>query len=207
MLWVASEKIHGSNFSVHVFGNFAKYGRRSDFITKEIPLPLENVNKIDEYFIESFYDARNIVKGFHNNLSDVWKALSEDFPEMNRFSLFGEYFGGNWPAEHKLAIKDGPKHIQQGIYYTPKHEFMAFDIYVCLKDQSFWVDVTDLPKYLGGHVKSVPVHAKGTFKDVFAIDTKIDSTIPEILGLERLEKNLIEGMVIRPNKSLKDAHQ
>jgi hypothetical protein len=30
----------------------------------------------------------------------------------------------------------------------------------------------------------------------------IDSTIPELLELPKLEKNLIEGMVIRPNRNI-----
>lgn len=35
------------------------------------------------------------------------------------------------------------------------------------------------------------------------IETVIDSTIPELLGLPKLDKNIIEGMVIRPNTNLK----
>ena len=34
------------------------------------------------------------------------------------------------------------------------------------------------------------------------MDIKINSTIPELLGLEKLDKNIIEGMVIRPNSNL-----
>lgn len=53
---------------------------------------------------------------------------------------------------------------------------------------------------------SVPIYAKGTFDEVLKTDIKIDSTIPELLGLKRVEKNLIEGMVIRPNKNLRTAN-
>ena len=38
------------------------------------------------------------------------------------------------------------------------------------------------------------------------VEIKIDSTIPELLGLPRLPNNLIEGMVIRPNKNLSTEH-
>lgn len=34
------------------------------------------------------------------------------------------------------------------------------------------------------------------------MNTKIDSTVPELLGLEKIEKNIIEGMVIRPNSNI-----
>jgi hypothetical protein len=41
---------------------------------------------------------------------------------------------------------------------------MAFDIFVYTKDKAFWIEVLDIPKYLGDEVKSVPVYTKGTFK-------------------------------------------
>lgn len=41
---------------------------------------------------------------------------------------------------------------------------------------------------------------------MLAIETVIDSTIPELLGLARLEKNIIEGMVLRPNKNLSNSY-
>lgn len=46
--WVASEKIHGSNFSVFCDGQIVKYGRRNDFLTKDIPVGEE---KVDTYFV------------------------------------------------------------------------------------------------------------------------------------------------------------
>lgn len=117
---------------------------------------------------------------------------------MVRFAIYGEYFGGNYPnMETKL------KSVQKGVYYIPHHEFMAFDIRIFTDKTTFWVDVTDIPKCLQGNLKSVPIYAQGTFDQMFALDTKIDSTIPELCGLPKVEKNIIEGFVIRPNKSLK----
>lgn len=40
---------------------------------------------------------------------------------MIKFSIYGEYFGGNWPLEHPNAIKGGPKQVQKGVCYTPEH--------------------------------------------------------------------------------------
>ena len=34
ILWTASEKIHGSNFSIHFNGETVRYGRRTDFLSK-----------------------------------------------------------------------------------------------------------------------------------------------------------------------------
>lgn len=72
ILWVASEKIHGSNFSIHFNGEFVRYGRRTDFLTKDIPVPCANPG---EYFNETFYDARNLVTKFHNKLQTVYDNI------------------------------------------------------------------------------------------------------------------------------------
>ena len=49
---------------------------------------------------------------------------------------------------------------------------------------------------------SIPIYARGTFNEIYEIETKIDSTIPQLLGLNKIEKNIIEGMVLRPNTSV-----
>lgn len=59
-----------------------------------------------------------------------------------------------------------------------------------------------IPKLLGNYIPSVPIYAKGTFETVFNTKSDIDSTIPAVLGLTNLEKNICEGLVIRPNKNL-----
>ncbi len=69
-------------------------------------------------------------------------------------------------------------------------------------ETAYWVDVLDIPNILKEAIPSVPVYAKGSFEEVFNIDTVIDSTIPELLGYPKLEKNITEGMVIRPNRNL-----
>jgi hypothetical protein len=37
------------------------------------------------------------------------------------------------------------------------------------------------------------------------IDSVFDSTIPELLGLQRLEKNITEGLVLRPNVNVSNS--
>lgn len=40
---------------------------------------------------------------------------------------------------------------------------MAFDIKIFTEKSVFWVDVTDIHKYLQDDIKSVPIFLKGTF--------------------------------------------
>ena len=83
---------------------------------------------------------------------------------MLKFSIYGEYFGGNFPgADSKM------KPVQKGIAYCPNHEFMAFDIKVSIPEYNFWVDVTDFDKFLKDNIKYVPIYARGTFDEVFNI--------------------------------------
>lgn len=184
---------------MHFNGQTACYGRRTDFLTKEIPVPCENPG---EFFKESFFDARNLVAKFHNKLTDVFNTIKEYDPKMLKFAIYGEYFGGNWPENHPDYVKTGMKSVQRGVYYTPTHEFFAFDICVITEERNYWVDVLDIPKLLKDNINHVPVYTKGSFDEVFAMNTVIDSTIPTLLGLTKLEKNIIEGMVIRPNHNL-----
>lgn len=80
---------------------------------------------------------------------------------------------------------------------------MAFDIKIFTDKTAFWVDVEDIPKCLKDNLKSVPIFARGTFDQMFDIESKIDSTIPGLLGLPKVDNNIIEGFVIRPNRNLK----
>lgn len=43
------------------------------------------------------------------------------YPDLVNFTIYGEYFGGNWPVDDPAYQKNGPKHVQKGVYYTPNH--------------------------------------------------------------------------------------
>lgn len=48
---------------------------------------------------------------------------------------------------------------------------MAFDIFVVTEHKAYWVDVFDIPKLLKDNIKSIPVYMKGTFDEVFNVNT------------------------------------
>lgn len=95
-----------------------RYGRRTDFLTRDIPVPCKNPG---EYFNETFYDARNLVSRFHNDLPEVFGNIKHFDPKVLKFAIYGEYFGGNWPVNHPQGVKNGSKCVQKGVYYTPKN--------------------------------------------------------------------------------------
>jgi len=81
--------------------------------------------------------------------------------------------------------------VQAGVYYTPHHEFFAFDIFLVTTEKAYWVDVTDISGFLKNWIPTVPIFAKGSFEEIFNLDTKFDSTIPELLGLPKLQNNIV----------------
>lgn len=86
VLWVASEKIHGANFSVWCDGKIVRYGRRKDFITKDIPV---EEKQLDEYFLEPFFNANRLVGRFHHRLGMIFKRLQEKFKGVTSYTLYG----------------------------------------------------------------------------------------------------------------------
>lgn len=68
-----------------------------------------------------------------------------------------------------------------------------------MEDGNQWVKVTELEGLVGDYIPTVPIYKRGTFDEVFAVDIGIDSTVPPLVGMPKLENNLIEGMVIRPD--------
>lgn len=112
-----------------------------------------------KYFKESFYDAGNYVAKIQAKLPNIYSELKAAFPDMTKFSIYGEYFGGNWPEPTGCKFKP----VQKGISYCPQHEFMAFDIKITTSEINFWVDATDIAKFLGDNIKHVPIYAQGKF--------------------------------------------
>ena len=61
------------------------------------------------------------MKKFHNNLKPIYEKIKGMYPDLVNFTIYGEYFGGNWPVDDPAYQKNGPKHVQKGVYYTPNH--------------------------------------------------------------------------------------
>jgi len=61
------------------------------------------------------------------------------------------------------------------------------------------VRVTELDHFLNKYIPTVPIYKKGSLDEILEVNIDIDSTIPESLGLPKPDKNLIEGMVLRPD--------
>ena len=89
--------------------------------------------------------------------------------------------------------------IQKGVFYTPNHDFYAFDILIHneLEDKYLAVDeVNSLFEKVGFfYAKTL---FKGTLNECLNYPNDFQSKISGWLGLPQIEDNICEGVVIRP---------
>jgi len=41
---------------------------------------------------------------FHNRLPEVFANIKNVDPEVLEFTIYGEFFGGNWPINHPQGV-------------------------------------------------------------------------------------------------------
>eukprot|EP00981_Chlorochromonas_danica_P009873 scaffold2858_cov245-Ochromonas_danica.AAC.12 len=132
--------------------------------------------------------------------------------------VYGELFGGWYPPnptsysgpldvrlsrDGRLLVPQSERAIQEGVYYSPRIDFMAFDLYVVYTDKTKsgflpYSQARELFHRAG--VPCVEPLMVGRKKDVMNYDPVFDSTIPARLLQPALPRmtNLAEGIVIRP---------
>ncbi|MBA42613.1 MAG: hypothetical protein CMF62_01300 [Magnetococcales bacterium] len=186
--WIATEKIHGTNFSFHILNDEIKCGKRSGFIDKK----------------ENFYNYQNILEKYRNKLFELFNLYNKKYKNLNMVIIYGEYFGGWYPAKdynYSDTIKCEGKPIQKGVYYHYEKEFIAFDVTIeydnLILELPFAEFKDTLPKF---GFKVVPILVSGNYTDVMKIDLEVNSIIPDLysLHLSPDKMNIIEGVVIRP---------
>jgi Rnl2 family RNA ligase len=175
--WCATEKIHGSNFSVIYANGELKYARRTDVLKKD----------------EQFFSYKDAMTKHEDKFNQLFKHLVEE-RKATTVQLFGELHGGIYPN-----MKANHKAIQKGIYYTPNNEYIVFDILVDDK----YLDVVDV-EGLTEKFK-IPCVARthtGTLNDLLKLSPVFESNIYKLYGLEKVPNNYAEGYVFKPMNTL-----
>lgn len=167
--FVATEKLHGSNFSIYTDGKDIKCARRNGFLEEN----------------ENFHQAQNIAQNLKPKIVDLYNFVSEELLFNNTgivdntdfiLILFGEVTG---------------ERVQLGISYG-ENAVRFFDICIykekSLKflDYKHFVNVTS--KF---ELETVPVIAEGKLHELLKLNPEFDSKI-----LSK-ENNIAEGMVLK----------
>lgn len=180
MEWIATEKVHGANFSFETDGEFVEYASR--------------VQKIGEN--ADFYNARSTMPKYHPFVLEAFRLAQELWPEIQRVVIYGEYFGGYYPGRKTPGLKK----VQAGVAYSPDHHFYAFDMFC---DKIGFVDFFDASRKIliraGFPLVMAPL-MRGKLDAVLAFDVEaLRTTIPAQLGHSPIhEFQIAEGIVIRP---------
>lgn len=181
--YIVQEKVHGANFSFFTNGTEVKIAKRSGFIEED----------------EIFYNAPLISKKYHNQVIATYNDLKASIPNLEFITIYGELFGGNYNHEAVAKDKNAIK-VQKGIDYAPFNDFYAFDI-KWNNFQYLEVEVANalFKKHHFFYAKTV---FKGSLKEALQYPNTFNSYIPDWLGLPKLENNITEGVIIKPNKPL-----
>lgn len=190
-LWVATEKIHGTNFSFICSDEGLQCARRTGILKDK----------------DSFNNFQGtILKKHGDNIKELYKCLKEEgvIANLTSITIFGEFYGGIYPG-----MKSVGKKIQDFIYYSPSSEFEAFDLFYTTSDNAEKQIYPYKESCLFFERFKIPFAAvlhEGTVKELLA---KLDpntfqSTIYAKHGLPKLDDNIAEGYVIKPNVAMKD---
>lgn len=182
LVYVVQEKVHGTNASFLCDGKEVKFAKRTSMLADD----------------EAFYDYQEIVERYRERVINLFEDIKANYPDTTQISLFGEMFGGRYPhndvkANHNVSL------IQKGVYYSPDHEFYAFDIFLFAGDNSRYLPVEEVNVLFESHglfyARTLFI---GTLQECLSYPNAFQSKIAEWLGLPPIDDNICEGVVIRP---------
>ncbi|CAM3887889.1 MULTISPECIES: RNA ligase family protein [Flavobacterium] len=178
--YIVQEKVHGANFSFYTDGVTIKIAKRTDFVDEE----------------ETFFNAHEVAKRYKENVLEAFKTVQSEFQETQFIVIFGELFGGNYNHKDVPVVKNAIK-VQKGVDYCPENDFYAFDIKV---NGTHYLTVDSANSVFE---KTGFFYAKtlfeGTLEEAFRYPNEFNSLIPDWLGLPKMEMNICEGVIIKPN--------
>jgi len=216
VVWCASEKVHGANFSLITNGVDIVAGSRTRILCET-----------DQFFA----GWQDVVQQEKARCLEAFRLLHRKYQRRIKcIVIYGELFGGSYSHSDKRYMPKSNKGIQDGVFYSPNLHFYAFDIKTDLgmtpkREESKSEDEQTETEEIDGRLtvqEAVGVFKKcgflysrilrkGTFDELMAAPLNpMQSTIPGLLGLPppvdpssgELIDNVAEGVVIRKWKSL-----
>lgn len=176
-IWVAEEKIDGSNFQLETDGKHVRLHSRT----------VADSDKTPNFFVEKAMvdDIKIMANEIHDKLA---KTIGET-TEPTR--IFTEYFGGYY-GDGSLVMK---KPMLQRVLYSRKPKIIVFSI----KYNHKWLSPKEMEILAEGETWPFIGYLKtGTLDELLALDPKYPTSIPQRYGLNPLPNNMAEGYVLKP---------
>ena len=180
--FVVQEKVHGANVCFMTDGKTVSFGKRTGLIEQG----------------EKFYDYEILLERYTSKITSLFFAVKNVLPDIETLKVYGEMFGGKYPHPD-VAHKKNVMLIQKGIHYCPYHEFYAFDLYVAMPENGYYLTVDMANSFFEqGDFLYAKTLFRGTLDACLQYPNDSLSVIHEWLGLPPIEDNICEGIVIRP---------
>lgn len=206
--WYAAVKIDGCNLQLYVdaegtmhYGSrnqeLGRYDTFNNYRSMVARLQLdEKVQQAKAYWCEEM----------NKGIKDMILVGTRMYPVT--FCVYGELCGGVYRHPDVEPVK-GESKIQGRVCYAPDHRWVVFDI---------WVLIHTFPEPTGFYLTPSEVHeicaqvglpsqqivCCGTFDEVIAYPNDFEDETGHVLfGLPKLEKNIVEGVVIKPGRELR----
>jgi len=210
--WIVEEKVDGTNFSFYCDGNEVKYGKRTSFITEEDKFfnCLNVVPKYNQQMLKLFDLVKN---KYESELIEKTNSLVHKIVQQNEIThkfhhiiCFGEYYGGLYKIDGKL--QSAGKKINNNVLYRPDNDFIAYDLLICTLNAKGKIEYEFVPhKQFIDMIKQTTIpYVKpfftGTFEEALKFNQIFITPIPQELGLQPIEDNFAEGVVIRPDRPI-----
>ncbi len=186
--WVVTEKIHGANFSFILEGDVLKYAKRKDFLR----------------WTDDFFGFQLVAERLDTAVMQLFERIRRDHPFYTA-TIYGELYGGHYPHP-EVAADARVQAIQTGIHYSPTIEYCAFDIAIARGadgSNRCYLDYAQAQVYFEecGFPFAQPLLV-GKLNRALFFDPRFDSLIPGSLGLPAITPNLVEGIVLKPNRNI-----
>ena len=177
--FIIQEKAHGANFSFWIEDGIIEGASRSQILHGKA--------------LEQFSNAHLVLERYKQRMLDLYNHVVAT-KQAKIVTLCGELIGGGYKHNDVPRDKSAIK-IQKGVEYCPHNDFYGFDIRI---DGHFIpIDEANNLFETFGFIYAKTLF-RGTFEQCLAYPCLFESTIYQQFNLPKIENNISEGVVIKP---------
>lgn len=172
--WVATSKLHGSNFSIMADAEKVVACSKNQIIPEG-----------DSHF------RHELMMPF---LTRIIKEMQSYFGK--NIQVYFELFGGSYPHE-MIPVDKRFSRVAKGIWYCPTIDVRVIDIQV----DGVYLNFDEMVEIAERHrLKPVAVLGRGSFDQMLEISPEFEDETYKEYNLPKIENNFSEGLVLRPTK-------
>jgi Rnl2 family RNA ligase len=185
--WIVTEKVHGANFCLITDGTTVHCAKRKELLSEDA----------------DFFGHKAVLVRLGAPLGALFAHLKRDDSRVHHVFVYGELYGGGYPHPDVPAVP-GVSPIQTGVWYSPRVEFIAFDVAVERDGSRVYLDQDDaMARCEEAGIPFSRSLFRGTYEDAFAYPLGFETTLPASLGLPPLgPTNKAEGIVLKPARAI-----